>query len=408
MMLSLGCAANADNWPNWRGAAMNGISAEKGLPVTWTETENVRWKVPLAGGGMSTPIVWGDQIFLTQALDKAGTHRALTCFSRKDGHVIWQQDTEFKGPKESTYEGEPHYCSASPTTDGERVVAFFASAGLVCYNMKGNQQWFKDLGRCEQLWGTASSPVIYKNLVLLNFGPGERSFLIAFDKKSGDEKWRITVPGKFGTSQKDWMGSWSTPIVSPHEGHDELVMAWPGEVKSYEPLSGKELWTCKGLGQLEYTSPLVSADTVVQMSGFGGPAIGVKRGGSGDVTETHRLWREEKAGQRIGSGIILGDYIYMLNENGVAQCIELKTGKSLWNERATTSTWGSLLYADGRLYATSQRGETVVLAAKPVFEVLARNNIGEKTISSMAASNGDLFIRTYEHLWCIRSGSSAE
>src|SRR5712691_3141057 len=128
---------HADNWPHWRGAAMNGISAEKGLPLTWSATENVRWKTELSGPGMSTPIVWGERIFLTQALDKGGRRRPLTCFSRREGKVVWQEITEFTGPKESTYDGEPHYCSASPATDGERVVAFFASAGLVCYSMEG-------------------------------------------------------------------------------------------------------------------------------------------------------------------------------------------------------------------------------------------------------------------------------
>src|ERR1051326_3314572 len=390
----------ADDWSHWRGAAMIGISAEKGLPLTWSATENVKWKTELAGPGMSTPIVWGGRIFLTQALDKDGKQRALSCYSRTDGKPLWQKITEFSGPTESTYDGDPHYCSASPATDGERVVAFFASAGVFCYSMDGKKLWNKDLGRCEKLWGTASSPVIHKNLVLLNFGPGERTFLIALDKKTGDEKWRMPVPGKFGTDQKDWMGSWSTPIIAPREGHDELVMAWPGEVKAYDPMTGKELWACKGLGPLAYTSPLVSADTVVQMSGFGGPAIGVRRGGSGDVTDTHRLWREPNAPQRIGSGVIIGEHVYIINETGVAECIELKTGKSLWKERATGSTWGSIVAANGRLYITSRQGETVVLAAKPAFEVLARNQIGEKTISSMAVSDGEIFLRTFNHLWC--------
>jgi outer membrane protein assembly factor BamB len=406
--LALGSVAvlRADNWPHWRGVAMNGISAEKEVPLTWSATENVKWKTPLSGPGMSTPVVWGERIFLTQALDKEGTRRALTCFSRADGKVLWQQVTEFTGPKEATYDGEPHYCSASPATDGERVVAFFASAGLACYSMEGRPLWKKDLGRCEQIWGTASSPVIYKNLVLLNFGPGERTFLIALDKKTGEEKWRVTVPGKFGTDQKDWMGSWSTPIIAPRAGGDELIMAWPGEVRAYDPLTGKELWRCQGLGPLAYTSPLVAPDTVVQASGFGGPVLAVRRGGTGDVTETHRLWREEKAPQRIGSGVIVGEHVYLFNENGVAECRELKTGKTLWKERATGSSWSSLVAANSRLYATSQQGETVVFAAKPTFQVLARNPIGERTNSSLAVSEGELFLRTYNHLWCIRTSKT--
>jgi outer membrane protein assembly factor BamB len=349
---------------------------------------------------MSSPIAWGARIFLTQALDKEGRKSALMCFSRKDGKLLWQNVTEFSG-KESTYEGEPHYCSATPATDGERVVASFASAGLVCCNMNGKLLWKKDLGKCDHIWGTAASPIIYQDLVIHNFGPGERTFLIALDKKTGKDAWKIDMPGAFGEKQPEWMGSWSTPVISQYKGRDELVMSWPEAVKAYDPKTGKQLWTCGGMGKLSYTSPLVTPELVVAMSGFMGPAICVKRGGSGDVTETHRLWRNEKAPQRIGSGVIIGDHIYMVNENGVAQCIEVKTGRIMWEERATGRTWGSLIHGEGRLYVTNQQGETLVMAAKPQFEVLSRNPLNEKSQSSPAVSNGEIFIRTYEHLWCV-------
>jgi outer membrane protein assembly factor BamB len=402
IVAKLGSSAVADNWPQWRGPEGTGQSKEKNLPVSWSDAENIRWKVPLPGPGMSSPIVWGNRIFLTQSLDREGKKRALICFDRKDGRQLWQRVTDFSG-KESTYEGEKHYCSASPVTDGERVVASFASAGLVCYDLEGKPLWSRDLGKCEQIWGTAASPILYQNLVIHNFGPGERTFLIALDKRTGKDVWKIEMPGKFGETQPDWMGAWSTPLISRASGRDELIMSWPGEIRAYDPKSGKSLWSSKGLGPLVYTSPLATPELVVAMSGFGGPAVAVRRGGDGDLTDSNRLWREEKAGQRIGTGVIVGEHLYRVNENGVAECLEVKSGKVVWSERVTGTTWSSLTYADGKLYIGSQRGEVAVFAAKPVFEVIAKNAMNERMQSTIAISNGDLFIRTYDHLWRIGS-----
>ncbi len=390
----------ADNWPRWRGPDGTGQSREKNLPLKWSVTDNVKWKTVLPGPGMSSPIVWRDRVFLTQSLDRDGHRRALMCIDRKDGKLLWQKVTEYPD-KESTYSGEPHYCSSTPATDGERIIASFGSAGLVCYDFAGKMLWKKDLGKAEQIWGNASSPVIYRNLCILNFGPGERTFLVGLDKRTGKDIWRVDEPGAYGTDQKDWIGSWATPVVATIKGRDELIMLWPDAVKAYNPLTGTLIWSCKGMGKLVYNSPLITPDVIVAMSGFGGPHLAVKTGGSGDVTATHRLWREERTTQRVGSGVVVGEHVYIVNENGIAQCIVLNSGKTLWTERACGRVWGSMVHADGRLYVTDQQGETVVLAAKPVFEVLARNPLSEKSQSSAAISDGELFIRTYGHLWCI-------
>lgn len=401
-LLGQALAASADHWPGWRGPTMDGHSRERNLPLKWSATENVRWKAPLPGPGMSSPIVWGDRVFLTQSLDRDGHKRAVLCFDRKNGRRLWQRVTDYP-EKESTYSGEPHYCSASPITDGERVVAWFGSAGVVCYDFAGRLLWRRDLGKCEQVWGNASSPILYRDLVLLNFGPGERTFLLAMNKKTGKDVWRVDEPGgKYGGDKpEEWLGSWSTPVIVRVGERDELILPWPNALKAFDPLTGRLLWTCKGLGPLIYTSPLATPEVVVVASGFMGPTLAVKPGGSGDVTATRRLWREEKAPQRIGSGVLVGDYAYLLNENGTIQCVEWKTGKTRWMERVAGQTWGSLIHADGRLYVTNQRGETVVLSAKPTLEVLARNPLNERTQSSPAVSKGEIFIRTYEHLWCI-------
>lgn len=394
-------AARAENWPGWRGPTMDGRSGEREVPLRWSATENVRWKAPLPGPGMSSPIVWGDRVFVTQSLDRNGRRRALLCFDRKDGKLLWQRVTDYDG-EESTYPGEPHYCSASPATDGERVVAWFGSAGVVCYDFTGRELWRRDLGRCEHIWGNASSPVIHGGRVFLNFGPGDRTFLIALDSRTGRELWRVDEPGNSAGGPAEWIGSWSTPVVARLGGREELILSWPLAVKSYDPATGRLLWLCRGLGRLVYSSPVVTPEAVVALSGYGGPALAVRPGGNGDVTETHRLWLlADRQPQRIGSAVAVGEHLYLVNAIGTAQCIELKTGRTVFEERVGAGAWGSTVYAAGRLYCTNQQGETVVLAAQPRFQVIARNPLGERSQSTPAIADGEVFIRTYQHLWCI-------
>jgi outer membrane protein assembly factor BamB len=405
-LAALPCPARADNWPAWRGADGIGRCGERDLPVKWSAAENVRWKVKLPGPGNSTPVIWGERVFLTQATDK-GRKRGLLCLSRKDGQELWRQAVTYDH-EEPTHETNP-YCSSSPATDGERVVVSHGSAGVYCYDFAGRELWHRDLGPCEHIWGNAASPVLYGDLILLNFGPGERTFLIALDRKTGADVWKVEEPGgkRGDKGQAEWVGSWSTPTLLRLKDHDELVMSWPGAVKAYAPKTGELLWTCKGLekdgapDRLVYTSPLVTPEVVVAMAGFGGPALAVKPGGKGDVTESHRLWRLTRAPQRIGSGVIAGDYVYVVNEPGTAECVELRTGKTVWNERVGAGAWGSLVHAGDKLYVTNLDGETLVLAAGPKFEVVSRNPLGERTRASIAVSDGNILIRTYEHLWCV-------
>lgn len=404
--LLLAAPTFADNWPAWRGPHGNGRCAEKGLPTKWSRTENIAWKVPLAAEGNSTPVVWGGRVFITQAAD-GGTKRSTLCFATKDGKKLWEQTVEY-AEREPTHKTNP-YCSASPVTDGERVVVSHGSAGVYCYDLHGKKLWGRDLGKCHHIWGNAASPVMYENLVFLNFGPGERTCLVALNKKNGADIWRVEVPGgKLGDKGiSEWVGSWSTPVVAACKGADELIMCWPGAVKSHCPKRGDVNWYCLGLAKdkspdrLVYSTPLVADKVVVAMAGYGGPALAVRTGGRGDVTETHRLWRHAGGPQRIGSGVVVGDHVFVVNEPGTAQCLELKSGKSLWSERVGAGAWGSLVYADGAIYVTNVDGETLILAATPEFKVLAKNALGERTLASIAVSDRRLFIRTYKHLWCV-------
>jgi outer membrane protein assembly factor BamB len=356
----------------------------------------------LPGPGNSSPVVWGDRVFLTQALDK-GRRRAVLCFDRGTGKVLWQRETPYK-EEEPTHDTNP-YCSATPVTDGERVIASLGSAGLVCYDFAGKELWRKDVGKMLHVWGNASSPILYKELAILWCGPGERQTLLAVEKASGKTVWEHNEPGgKFGKRNAEWLGSWATPVVVRVGDHDELILPVPQKVKGFDPRTGKELWSCDGLGKLVYCTPVCSADgIVVALSGYHGPGLAVRAGGSGDVTATRRLWHHTGGiPQRIGSPVILGGHAYQVNEPGQGQCLELKTGKDVWGgRRVCDQVWGSPVLAAGRLYVTSMAGETVVLAAGTKFEVLARNKLGERVLASPAVSDGEVFIRSYKHLWCI-------
>jgi outer membrane protein assembly factor BamB len=400
----LAASARADNWPAWRGPHGDGRCDEKNVPLTWDNTDNVRWKVKLPAPGNSSPIVWGDRIFLTQALDKAGHRRAVMCLARKDGEVLWQKETAYK-EDEPTHDTHP-FCAATPVTDGERVIANLGSAGLVCYDFEGKEQWRYDLGKLRHLWGAAaSSPILHGELCIVWCGPGPRQFLLAVDKKSGQKVWQHDEKGgQIGDNKKQdtWVGSWSTPIIVHIQDHDELILAAPERLKGFDPKQGKELWWCDGLSKLVYTTPLASADgIVVAMSGYGGPAIAVKAGGTGDVT-AQRLSRQTKGiPQRIGSGVIVGDHAYLLNEDEQAVCFEVKTGKQIWKERLPGKSWSSMVLVEDRIYVPTQSGDCYVVRAAPKFQQLAVNPIGERVLASPAISDGEIFIRSYQHLWCI-------
>ncbi|MCI0744095.1 MAG: PQQ-like beta-propeller repeat protein [Verrucomicrobia subdivision 3 bacterium] len=406
--------AVAANWPAWRGPTGDGIATETNLPLRWSTNENVCWRAPLPDRGNSTPVIWDDRVFVTQAIEKEG-RRLLLCFDKASGKLLWESGVTYTD-KEPTHETNP-YCSASPATDGERVIASFGSAGLCAYDFAGKELWRRDLGKQHHIWGNAASPVIHGGLCILNVGPGERTFLVALDKRTGEEKWRVDEPGghfgqgKPGDDNRNiWIGSWSTPIIIAEAGQPRLIMSFPRRVAALDPASGKEIWTCRGLNPLVYTSPLHADGIVVAMGGFNGSAFAVKTGGAGDVTEMHRLWHHPKTKQRIGSGVISRGHIYVSSDPGVAECFDLRTGKLIWEERlkgtaSANTSWSSMVLAGDRLYVSNHGGDTFVVAASPTFTAMATNSLGEKIESSIAISDQQLFIRTYKSLWCIGNPS---
>lgn len=398
LFVALSCLSttlNAADWPAWRGPTGQGFSQEKDIPTTWSDTENVKWKVPLEHQGNSTPVIYGERIFLTQA-NKGGTVRSILCFNRADGKKLWQKDVAYS-EKERNW--NPNwYANASPATDGERVVVTFGSAGMYCFDFSGKELWKRtDLGKWEHSFGNASSPVLYGDLVIQWCGPNQRgrNFLLGANKETGKTVWE----------HDEKKGSWGTPLLIKVDGKDQLLLATVPALKGLDPKTGKELWHCDGLTKYVYTSPLYGNGIAVAMSGYHGAAFAVKLGGSGDITK-NRLWLHPQNIQRVGSGLVLGDHVYLVEENGVPHCYNLKTGDEVWKVTKRPNagnTWGSMTYADGKLYVLCRSGKTLVFKASPKYELLATNDLGRgrATNSSIVISNGEIYIRTFKYLWCI-------
>ncbi|MBL9134780.1 MAG: PQQ-binding-like beta-propeller repeat protein [Verrucomicrobiales bacterium] len=398
------CIAAAADWPTWRGPFGTGVSIETNAPLKWSRTQNVRWRTVLPEPGNSTPIVWGDTVYLTQAI---GNKRTVMALDRRTGKVRWTYGAESKVP-ERTQRMNPA-CAPSPVTDGERIIAWFGTAGLVSFDKSGKGQWRTDLGRQNHQFGYASSPVLHGNRVYLNFGPGDREFVIAVDKRSGKVLWQITAPTP---GADDTYGTWSTPTVAQVDGRFQLIVALRDHLAGYDLESGTNLWFSRGLGLQAKSSP-IAADGVALISGdLRGAELAVRLGGTGDVTDSHRLWREVPPRSRIGTGIARDGHIYGVQANGILDCVSLQTGDIVWAERqpgagANSAIWSSPILVGNLLYVINQGGDTVTYRASTNFQSVAVNSLGEPCNASLALAYGDFFIRTWNALWCIR-GSPAE
>ena len=403
LLVCLTPSLQADHWPTWRGPTGQGVSADKNVPLKWSKTDNVRWKVPLPDAGNSTPIVWGERVFVAQASGKklwppqvpkgfpkgvspGGSaileKRSVLCFDRADGKLLWQADTLYP-ERESTHSTNP-FCSASPVTDGERVIASHGSAGLVCYDFQGKLLWKYDVGKLEHVWGNASSPVLHGDLCIQWCGPGERQFLLAVDKKTGKKVWQVDeVNGDSGLESGRFVGSWSTPIIAKVGDQDHLIFTTPGKITGYDPQSGKVLWFWgkSATSGYSYPSPLCVNDLAIHGSTL------VKLGGAGDITKNTLKYKV--GGMYISTAVIAGDYLYTYGGVGVPACYEWKTGKELWKDQIEvrpggTDTWGSLVHAAGRIYIADRNGATHVFAAGPKYAHLATNVLGEAMNASLA------------------------
>lgn len=400
--LAVGSAVRAGDWTGFRGPDGTGVSSEKNVPLTWGPEKNIKWKVPF-GPGNSSPIVAGTRVFITLAADK-GQRRSLHCFDRDTGKELWVKTIEYTGD-DPTHNTSP-WCSSTPAVDGKRVVVFEGSAGVHCYDYDGNPLWSRDLGTFRHIWGYATSPVFYKGKIILNCGPAEKVFVTALDAETGRTLWQTDEPqtSEWFKGRDGFYGSWSTPQISKVGGQDQILVSLPHYVNAYDPNDGRILWKVEGLGDLVYTSVAPGDGIAVAMSGFNGPAIAFKTGGSGNVTETNRFWQQKGGNpQRIATGIIIGRDLFMVNEPGTVQCLDVESGKDRWKDRLPGgNVWGSPVLAEDRFYVTNQKGTTIVFAVNTdKFELLAENELDEHSNSTPALSNGQIFLRTYKHLYCI-------
>ena len=393
-------------WSGFRGPSGMGVSAAKGLPVTWSDTENIAWKTPLPGPGASSPIVFGDRIYLTcytgffvpgeSEGNKENLKRHLLAMNRKDGKLVWDTAITAKLPEEDRIR-DHGFAANTPAADAERIYVFFGKSGVFAFDHDGKELWQTDVGSKTHQWGTSASPVLYKDFVFINASV-ESSSLVALDRTTGKEKWRA----------KGIQESWNTPVlITAKSGRQELIVAAKGNVLAFNPDNGEELWSCKTDIGWYMVPSVVAADGVVYCLGgrSGVAGLAVRAGGSGDVTESHRLWTSVK-GSNVTSPVFLDGHLYWMHEQrGVAYCAKAESGEVVYEQRLERAgqVYSSALLADGRLYYLTRDGRTFVLSAKTGFAELAANDLGDGSIfnGSPAVDGSRLLIRSDKFLYCI-------
>jgi outer membrane protein assembly factor BamB len=400
--------AGAD-WPRFRGPQGLGVSDAKSLPETWKEGENVAWKQKLPGPGASSPIVVGDKIFVTcyqaEGLVPGESGEAkklqdhLICVRAADGSVVWDKSVAAEQP-EQAYKGflTLHgYSSGTPASDGKLVYVFFGRSGMRAYDLDGNERWHVKVGEKTHEWGSGTSPVLCGDVVIINASV-ESGAMVGLDKASGKQLWRAE-----GIVQ-----SWSTPaVVDVAGGRQEVVVSMKGKAVAFDPKNGKKLWECETIN--DYVCPSVIAkDGVVYVSGGRKPStLAIRAGGQGDVTKSHVLWQIRKA-PKVPTPLLCNGLLYWVDDKGSAMCVKADNGQIVYTERLDfpgggDKVYASLVFGDGKLYAVSRQGLTVVLAGGEVFRELARNDLGDKSVfnATPAVSGGQLLIRSDSFLYCV-------
>lgn len=400
-------AQGADwNWPRWRGPNQDGHTAETGLPQKWND-DSITWSAPLKGIGQSSPVIWGERIFLTEARKK-GRERVVLCFNRNDGRLLWEK-TAWTGDPEPIHRMNTH-ASSTCVTDGKYVYAFFGrGGGLFCYTVGGTLVWNKPLGDFKGPWGTAASPVLYGDLVIQNCDADENSAIIAFDKKTGKQVWK---------TKRDNPRGWSTPILIKAGGREELVMNGHTGPRAYDPGTGKELWYFKRTaGRGTPTVTPSKSGLLHVIDGRSKDTVAIRPGGNGDVTATHGKWTAPRVGGRdLTSPIAIGDYLLISSlRGGVVTCYDTKTGKVYWTKRIGVGRGqfsSTPIAYDGVTFYLGEDGRTTVIKPGPKPNILAVNRLtpkgGEIFRASITPSDGQLFIRSTKRLICIGKRKSAK
>src|SRR5262245_588966 len=416
------------NWPQWRGQQSSGVSEEKNLPTEWGPGKNIIWKTAIPGRGHSSPIVWNNRIFLTTSIEgeivpgaKAVRHvrrgetwvhpdsvagdrkhtLKVLCLDRDSGKILWER-VAFEGTVLDDRHRKNSYASSTPVTDGKFVYAFFEAEGLYCYDFDGKLIWKTSVGKIAKMgMGPGTSPALHENLLFLQCdmedGGPDISFIAAVDKRTGKEVWRV---------KRDHRKTHATPLVVRAGDRVELIASGAETVISYDPSTGKELWRCDRVKGWAIPSAVAGHDMVFVSAGFPSKrVIGIKLSGSGYLTgKSNVVWSYDKGSAYVTSPILYGDYIYLVSDKGILTCIEARTGEIKYEGgRVPTpaSFSASAVAFDGKIFLTSEDGDTFVIKAGPAHEVIRTNSIGEVVLASPAISQGRIFIRGDKHLYCI-------
>ena len=387
-------AVSAENWPQWRGPRGDGTSLDPHAPTAWTSVDNVTWKAPLPGKGHASPIVWSDRIFVVTAL-KEQQQRLLLCLDRATGRQLWQR-VVLEAPPERIHALNSH-SSSTPATDGQRVYVSFLDRDrmfIAAYDFAGNQVWQVHPGPFASIHGYCSSPVLWKDTIIVNGDHDGPAYIVALDRATGRTVWKTPRPNR--------TRSYCTPILRRIDGRNQMILSGNMCVASYDPDSGRQHWIIDGPTEQFVASLVYNGELLFMTCGFPDRFMqAIRPDGQGNVTATHVAWQKDRDCAYVPSPIAVGPYFLLVSDNGVATCLEAKTGRSLWRRRLGPHFSASLVTANGRVYFLSDRGIMTIVKPGPTFEEVARNELGEKTFASPALSEGQIFIRGAQHLFCI-------
>ncbi|MEO7633745.1 MAG: PQQ-binding-like beta-propeller repeat protein [Blastocatellia bacterium] len=425
--------SNKDNWPSFRGDHAAGIADGQNLPDSWDGEKGtaVKWKTRIPGLAHSSPVVWDDLLFVTSAIsgkggatfkpglygagdasdDKSAHQWKVFCLNKKIGKIVWEQIAYEGVPLEKRHV-KSTYASSTPATDGRYVVAFFGSQGLHAFDLKGKLVWKKDLGRLdvgaydlpEYEWGTASSPIIYKDLVIVQCDTSKEDFLMAVDIKTGKTVWK---------THRDELPSWATPTIYLNKDRTEIITNAPNFIRGYDPETGKELWKLGGSSKITAPTPIFSGDLIVVASGRRpeAPVFVIRAGGSGDITlekdqtsNKNIAWSRQKIGSYMPTPLIYQGLLYVLKNDGILSCYDLATGEEKYMQRIPHQGSGfssSPVASDGKLYLPSEDGDMFIVKAGAKFELLGKNSVGQLLMATPAISGGMMFVRAEHDLFAI-------
>ncbi len=415
-------------WHQWRGPEMTGVAPYGNPPVEWGEDKHIRWKIEIPGKGHASPVIWDDKIFLLTAIETdkgvepqkveereeqlpqwrrrmgrktTKVHKFdILAIDRRDGDILWQRTAREELPHSGTH-AEGSWASNSPVTDGEHIYAYFGSYGLYCFDMAGNFVWEKALGymATKMSFGEGSTPALYGNSIVVNWDQEGQSFIAAFDKKTGDELWKI---------DRDETTSWATPIIVVYDGKPQVITSATNRIRSYVLATGEQIWECGGMTGNVIPTPVTADGIVYFTSGFRGNvllAIRLEKA-KGDITDSDAIiWRHDKNTPYVPSPLLYGDTLYFLDNNkAIVSCFNSKTGQEYYARQrleGLNNTFVSPVGANERIYFTGSNGVTLVIKRGPQFEVLATNSLDDNFTASPAITDKEIYLRGHKYLYCI-------